>query len=106
VADRARTACEVRRLTGAELLPLAQQNLDLSREAYKAGNESVLHVLDAHRYLLETRRREIRTRVNQASATVEIERTVGLPLKEILAQLASTQPATTQPVATEDGGRR
>ena len=88
--DRARTAWAVTRLLDEQFVPLARKNLDLSQESYRAGKTSVLSVLEAQRFLLESHRRSVTAQLHAASATVEVERVVGRPLEDVS---ATTRPS-------------
>jgi cobalt-zinc-cadmium efflux system outer membrane protein len=83
-ADRAHTAWELSRLANQQFVPLAQKNLDLSQESYRAGKTSVLSVLEAQRFLLQSRRRSVAALVTAASATFQVEHVVGQPLEAIV----------------------
>ncbi|MEK7757823.1 MAG: hypothetical protein AAB385_11495, partial [Planctomycetota bacterium] len=60
-----------------------------SRDAYQAGRASFLTVLEAQRVFLDSRARHVDAAQTAASAIPELERTVGLPFRE----LVSTVPA-------------
>jgi len=81
--DRLQTAWRIAGHYRDRFIPLADRNLSLSRESYQAGRASFLSVLEAQRFYLDTRRRAIEA-MNDASAAIpELERVVGLPLREI-----------------------
>lgn len=103
--DRTLTASELARLTGEEFLPLARENLALSEESYRAGKASVLAVLQAQRFLLDSRRREIVAQVDAANALVDLERVVGLPMDRIRSQVEETSDTTAETPDTENGGQ-
>jgi len=77
--DRASTAWKLARIYRQRSIPLAQSNLDLSREAYAAGKVSFLSVLEAQRFFLETRKGHVAAVRIAATAIPELERTIGLP---------------------------
>ncbi len=85
--DRAMTAWRVMRIYRDQSIPLAQGNLDLSREAYRAGRASFLSVLEAQRFFLETRRGYVEASQTAATMIPELERTIGLPFDRFLAEV-------------------
>ena len=82
--DRAMTAWRLMRMYRDNSIPLAQGNLDLSREAYRAGRASFLSVLEAQRFFLETRRGYVQASQTAATMIPELERTIGLPFDRLL----------------------
>lgn len=82
--DRMETGWQVVRFYRDEILPQAQQNLDLSREAYRAGKSSILSVLDAERSYLSARDRYAEAWRVAAASVPELERAVGRPIALIL----------------------
>lgn len=96
--DRSATAARLLELSRRELIPLAENNLELSNESYRAGKASVLVVLEAQRFLLDSRRREIEARAEHAAALAEMERVIGLPLERLDA-LVYQPPMATRPGA-------
>ena len=91
--DRALTAWRLRRMYRDQSIPLAQSNLDLSREAYRAGRASFLSVLEAQRFFLETRRGYVEASQSAATMIPELERTIGLPFDRFLAEVKNpTKP--------------
>jgi len=87
--DKLRTAWTVAQVYRDRSIPLAQSNLDLSRDAYQAGRASFLTVLEAQRVFLDSRARYVDAAQTAASSIPELEQTVGLPFRE----LVSTVPA-------------
>ncbi len=73
-------------------IPLAQSNLELSREAYRAGRASFLSVLEAQRFSLETRSGLVGAAQAAAIAVPELERTIGLPFAKLTAEM-NPEPA-------------
>ena len=67
-------------------LPLAQNNLDLSREAYRAGRTSFLSVLEAQRFFLSARSRYASAAEAAAVTIPELERAIGLPYARIVSE--------------------
>lgn len=65
-------------------IPLAESNLDLSREAYQAGRASFLSVLEAQRFFLDTRRKHVEVAELAAVAMTRMERTTGMPFEKIM----------------------
>jgi len=101
-ADRLVTAWNVATLYQKEVLPQAQETLDLSQATYQAGQTTILNVIDAQRSLLETRRANVAALQNAAAAVAELERTTARPASELFRDTApSKPPTTTQP---SDGG--
>ncbi len=85
VLDRAKTNWRLVRMYRERSLPLAQENLDLSQEAYRLGKASFLSVLEAQRFLLSSRRDYVNA-LGEASMTLpELEQVVGRPLADIAA---------------------
>jgi cobalt-zinc-cadmium efflux system outer membrane protein len=82
--DKLQTAWKVAQVYRDRSIPLAQSNLDLSRDAYQAGRASFLTVLEAQRVFLDSRARYIDAAQTAASAIPELERTVGLPFRELV----------------------
>ncbi|MFQ5512728.1 MAG: TolC family protein, partial [Candidatus Krumholzibacteriia bacterium] len=85
--DRAMTAWQLMQTYRDQSIPLAQGNLDLSREAYRAGRASFLSVLEAQRFFLATRRGYVEASQSAATMIPELERTIGLPFDRFLAEL-------------------
>ncbi len=86
--DRASTAWRMMQLYRDRSLPLADKNLDLSREAYRAGRTSFLSVLEAQRFFLETRSGYVSASEAAATAIPDLERAIGLPLSSIMGEPA------------------
>ncbi len=86
-ADRALTAWRLMQKFREQSIPLAQSNLDLSREAYRAGRASFLSVLEAQRFFLETRSGLVGAARSAAIAVPELERTIGLPFAKLMAEV-------------------
>jgi cobalt-zinc-cadmium efflux system outer membrane protein len=86
VFERARIARDVAGDYKDRVLPLRQANLNLSREAYRAGKLSFLSVLEAQRTLLEARSKYIDTLRDAALANTDVERVTGRPLSAVLAR--------------------
>ncbi len=82
--DKLRTAWKVAQVYRDRSIPLAQSNLDLSRDAYQAGRASFLTVLEAQRVFLESRSLYVEAAQTAAGAIPELERTVGLPFRELV----------------------
>ena len=85
--DRARTAWNLARIYRDRSIPLARDNLDLSRKSYTAGRASFLAVLEAQRFFLDSRSRYVEALTAAATTLPELARTVGLPVETILAQV-------------------
>lgn len=89
--DKARTAWRLLKVYRERFLPLAQSNLDLSTEAYRAGRASFLSVLEAQRFFLDTRVKYVQAAENAAVTIPEVEQSVGLPF-EVLIERSRSQP--------------
>jgi len=85
--DRAMTAWRLMQMYRDQSIPLARGNLDLSREAYRAGRASFLSVLEAQRFFLEARRGYVQASQSAATMIPELERTIGLPFDRFLAEV-------------------
>lgn len=100
--DRALTAWRLVQKFRDQSMPLAQSNLELSREAYRAGRASFLSVLEAQRLFLETRSGYVSAVESAATAIPELERTIGLPLSKLMGEVDTESPPETG--AEEDAG--
>lgn len=85
--DHAMTAWRLMQLYRDRSIPLAQGNLELSREAYRVGRASFLSVLEAQRFFLETRRGYVEASQSAATTIPELERTIGLSFDKIMAEV-------------------
>ncbi len=85
--DRAITSWRLMHMYRDKSIPLAQVNLDLSREAYRAGRASFLSVLEAQRFFLEARRSYVAASQTAATMIPELEQTIGLPFDRFQAEL-------------------
>jgi len=94
-ADRVATAQDMAQLYRDRLIPLAEKNLELSRDAYRAGKSSFLSVLEAQRFYLNTQQASIEALRDMAEALPALEAEVGLPLERLLANASET--STTRP---------
>jgi cobalt-zinc-cadmium efflux system outer membrane protein len=98
--DRVLTAWKLVQIYRDRSVPLAQSNLDLSREAYRAGRVSFLSVLEAQRVFLDSRSRYVEAAQAAAAAVPELERTVGLPYQALVAEAgAEPRPAVDSSIA-------
>ncbi|MCH9034157.1 MAG: TolC family protein [Planctomycetes bacterium] len=94
--DRAMTAWRLMQMYRDRSIPLAQGNLDLSREAYRAGRASFLSVLEAQRFFLEARRGYVEASQSAATMIPQLERTIGLPFDRFLEEVENpTRPSHT-----------
>lgn len=82
--EKARIAADVARFFQDELLPLRQSNLDLVREAFRAGRANLVLVLDAQRSLIDARARYVEARRDAAVTLTELEKVAGRPIAEIV----------------------
>lgn len=70
----------------------------MSRDSYRAGKSSILSVLDAERTFLTAREREADALEQAAAVVPTLERTVGLPMPQLLQTLDELHRApATQP---------
>lgn len=99
--DRAVTAWRVAGLYRDRSVPLAESNLNLSRQAYRAGQTSFLSVLEAQRFFLQSRRGYIEAARAAAVAIPELERVIGLPFDKLFAPI----PAPPDTDALDDGAK-
>jgi len=100
--DQVRTAWSIASTYRERSVPLAQSNLELSRQAYQAGQASFLAVLEAQRFFLDSRAQYIQALQAAAVAIPELERTIGLPYETLISK-STTQPASTDATATQPG---
>ena len=91
-ADQATTSWRIVRLYETRFIPLAKDNLDLSRKSYTAGRASFLSVLEAQRFFLDSRRRAIEASQAAANTIPALERSVGRPFEELLRAIDSASP--------------
>ncbi len=100
--DQARTAWELARFYAEKVVPQAHRSLEMSRDSYRAGKSSILSVLDAERAYLAARQDQAAA-LQQAAAVVPVlERTVGLPLADLLPPSDGKPPTTTRPTTITD----
>lgn len=94
--QRARTAWDVAIFYRDNYLPLLQQSLELSREAYRAGKLSLLFVLEAQKLLLAARGRYVASLRDAAVALTELEQAIGAPVERVLrdGEFPTSMPAT------------
>ncbi len=98
---RARTAWDVAAYYRDQFLPLVQTNLDLSRQAYRAGKLSLLAVLESQKALLTARRRYVDALREGAVSLTELERAVGRPVDGALHKEDAPEAAAPAPVESE-----
>jgi cobalt-zinc-cadmium efflux system outer membrane protein len=84
--DRVLTSWKLAQMYRDQSIPLAEQNLELSREVYRAGRGSFLAVLEAQRLFLESRSHAVEASRTAATTAAEMERTMCLPLSELVSQ--------------------
>lgn len=100
--DRAMTFWSLMQVYRDQSIPLAQRNLDLAREAYRAGRASFLSVLEAQRFFLETHRAYVETSQTAATMIPELERLIGLPFDSFHAEVSN--PTAPSPDVAEENG--
>ena len=91
---RARTASENARFYQDEQLPAAERNVNLSRDAYRAGRLSLLAVLEAQRSLLAARTGHLDALESAALAAIDLERVTGRSAS-VLRSLSDPEPPNT-----------
>ncbi|UCE60250.1 MAG: TolC family protein [Phycisphaerales bacterium] len=91
--DRTLTAWRLAQIYRDRSIPLAQRNLDLSREAYRAGRASFLSVLEAERFFLDSRSQYVAAATTAATTIPELERTTGATIAALVAEAAATPAA-------------
>ncbi len=94
--DRAATAWEIVQLYQTQAIPLAERNLELSRESYRAGKTSFLEVLETQQFFLESRSKYIEALQTAAGTIPDLERTVGRPFRELVGAVAEEAPAAAE----------
>ncbi len=90
--ERARTRWDVSSYYRDNLLPLRQDSLELSREAYRAGRLPFLSVLEAQRALLLARSAYVETLRDSVLSLAELERVAGQPVSMIIGSVPEVQP--------------
>ena len=89
---RAATAWDIARFYREQSIPLAQRNLELSLQTYRAGQATLLQVLELQRFVLDTRSRYVQALREAAARIADLEQTIGLPLRDIRAGVPASQP--------------
>jgi cobalt-zinc-cadmium efflux system outer membrane protein len=90
--ERSRTAAETARFYRDSVLPLREQGLKLTQEAYRAGQLALLSVLEAQRSLLAARSEYVKTLQAAAIALVDLERVAGQPASNLLGAVPAAGP--------------
>jgi cobalt-zinc-cadmium efflux system outer membrane protein len=72
-----RKAAEQLRASAEEALPLAERNYETAQRVYKAGEDSILIVIEAHKTLIAARNDRNQALGDGAAAMAELERAVG-----------------------------
>jgi cobalt-zinc-cadmium efflux system outer membrane protein len=80
-----------------QLIPQLQSSLDTATASYRAGESSILNVIEAQRALVSSRSDQNRVQMEQLLAADELERTVGGPLMLERASAPATQAAASEP---------
>jgi len=88
----ARTAEELVRFYAQQSLPQGRDNVAAAQRAYQAGEQSIVALIDAQRFLISQRLANINVLRDYATALSELQRVVGGTLPA-----ATSQPATSQP---------
>ncbi|MFQ5412525.1 MAG: TolC family protein, partial [Phycisphaerae bacterium] len=100
--DRARTSWRIIRLYRDHTLPLAKDNLDLSRKSYQAGKTSFLSVIEAQRFFLDSRKRFVAASRDAAVTIPEMERSIGLPFDRLMSTPSMEPETSTQDAEQEE----
>ncbi|MBI1825017.1 MAG: TolC family protein [Planctomycetes bacterium] len=95
--EQAQTASKISNYYRDQSIPLSTRNLELSRESYRAGRSSLLEVLEVQRFLLDTRSKFVDAAQSAAFRIAELERTIGLPMREIVDELAKNAEVASPP---------
>jgi outer membrane protein TolC len=95
---RVRTAVANARFYHDEQLPAAERSANLSRQAYRAGQVSLLSILEAERGLLAARSGYLAALESAALAAIELERVTGQPAA-VLRSLPPPAEAAAEPPA-------
>jgi outer membrane protein TolC len=74
------------------ILPLAQQALDSSRQAYAAGTVGFVELIDAQRTLLDVRTMIAEARIEREKRLAEMEALAGVDIETLSS--STTQPTT------------
>lgn len=83
-SNRATTSWDIVRSYRDRLLPQRQDNLNLSRDAYRLGKTTFLSVLEAQRDYLSAQSEYVERLVEGALSLVALEQVTGQPLSKIL----------------------
>ena len=75
--NAARAARDLVALARDETLPLAEQNIEAARQAYRAGEQNVVALIDAQKALIAQRRQYVETQRDYAVAVAELHRALG-----------------------------
>jgi cobalt-zinc-cadmium efflux system outer membrane protein len=99
-AATARSAAETAAFIRDQALPLARENVEAARRAYRAGELNIISLVEAQRALIAQRREYVDAQRNYAIAVAELQRAIGgkIPLGAH-AGTAATQPS--EPRETE-----
>jgi len=100
--DRARTRWRIIRLYRDSTLPLARDNLDLSRKSYQAGKTSFLSVIEAQKFFLDSRKRYVVASRDAAVTIPELERAIGLPFDLLMSSPSVENETGRRDVEPED----
>ncbi len=73
----ARSARDLVALMRDQSLPLAEQNVEAARRAYRAGRQGIIALIDAQKALIAQRRRYVELQRDYALALVELRQAVG-----------------------------
>jgi cobalt-zinc-cadmium efflux system outer membrane protein len=86
--ERATAAWDIARFYESSVLPLGERNLELARDAYRAGKVPLVSVLEAQRTLQASRGGYVEALQDAAIGCVELERVTGQPIEKVLAAAA------------------
>lgn len=98
------------------MLPLARENVEAARRAYRAGQQNILALLDAQKTLIDRRRAYLEAQRDYAIAMSDLRRAVGGRISpaawenqsggspDVGPESSATRPTTTRPVNKEPHG--
>jgi outer membrane protein, heavy metal efflux system len=95
-ADRATAAARTATFMRNELLPQAQQSVDLARRSYELGDTTLLTLLESQRTAIQARQSYLDARLDAAQTISNLERTASAPMASLLSPTPTVQPEAAQ----------
>ena len=83
-ADKAAASVRTAAFMETQLLPQAEQSVDLARRSYELGDTTLLSLLETQRAALQARQGYIEARLDAAKMLSDLERAAGSPLDVLL----------------------